>query len=109
MAANGARSSGRHRRSRRRELSRSMPMNMETRQPRVEGLPFVCNGAPAIVRADGQGTSETAMLNAKSGPRIRHLAPESAPYETITVDKLTPVVGAEIGRVDLSRPLSERQ
>ena len=49
------------------------------------------------------------MLNAKSGPRIRHLAPESAPYDTLTVDKLTPVVGAEIGRVDLSRPLSERQ
>jgi taurine dioxygenase len=49
------------------------------------------------------------MLNAKSGPRIRHLAPESAPYETLTVDKLTPVVGAEVGRVDLSRPLSERQ
>jgi taurine dioxygenase len=49
------------------------------------------------------------MLNAKSGPRIRHLGPESAPYETLTVDKLTPVVGAEIGRVDLSRPLSERQ
>src|SRR5262244_3864636 len=49
------------------------------------------------------------MLNAKSGPRIRHLAPESAPYETLTVDKLTPVIGAEVSRVDLSRPLSDRQ
>ena len=30
------------------------------------------------------------MLNAKAGPRIRHVAPEGAPYETITLDKLTP-------------------
>src|SRR5215510_11273338 len=49
------------------------------------------------------------MLNAKSGPRIRHLAPECAPYETVTVDKLTPVIGAEIGGIDLSKPPSGRQ
>jgi len=49
------------------------------------------------------------MLNAKSGPRIRHLAPEGAPYETLTVDKLTPVIGAEIAGIDLARPLSDRQ
>jgi taurine dioxygenase len=41
------------------------------------------------------------MLNAKSGPRIRHLPPESAPYETLTLDKLTPVIGAEIAGIDL--------
>jgi len=49
------------------------------------------------------------MLNAKSGPRIRHVAPEGAPYETITIDKLTPVIGAEIGGIDLAQPLSNRQ
>jgi taurine dioxygenase len=49
------------------------------------------------------------MLNAKSRPRTRHLAPESAPYETITVDKLTPVIGAEIAGIDLSQPLSDSQ
>ena len=46
------------------------------------------------------------MLNAKSGPRIRQVPSENKPYETITVDKLTPVIGAEIGGIDLSRPLS---
>ena len=49
------------------------------------------------------------MLNAKAGPRIRHQADESAPYETIAIDKLTPVIGAEIAGIDLTRPISERQ
>ncbi len=31
------------------------------------------------------------------------------PYETITVKKLTPHIGAEIGGVDLSRPLGNQQ
>jgi taurine dioxygenase len=48
-------------------------------------------------------------LSGKGGPRIRHVEGESAPYETITVDKLTPVIGAEIGNIDLSKPLSNRQ
>jgi taurine dioxygenase len=49
------------------------------------------------------------MLNAKAGPRIRHVVPDGAPYETITLDKLTPVIGAEIGGIDLSASLSNRQ
>jgi taurine dioxygenase len=49
------------------------------------------------------------MLNAKSGPRIRHGTPESAPYETLTIDTLTPIIGAEIGNIDLAKPLSDRQ
>jgi taurine dioxygenase len=49
------------------------------------------------------------MLNAKVGPRIRHVVPESAPYEAITLDKLTTVIGAEVGNIDLSKPLSDRQ
>src|SRR3712207_9354610 len=43
-------------------------------------------------------------LNARSGPRYKHSAEAAAPYETITVDKLTPIIGAEIGGVDLARP-----
>src|SRR6476659_6552225 len=42
-------------------------------------------------------------------PRVRHQPDESAPYETITVDKLTPIIGAELGGIDLSQPLSNRQ
>ena len=49
---------------------------------------------------------EAELLNARSGPRIRQVPSENRPYETITVEKLTPVIGAEIGGIDLSRPLS---
>ena len=31
-------------------------------------------------------------LSANAGPRYRHNTDESAPYETITIDKLTPVM-----------------
>ena len=48
-------------------------------------------------------------LSANAGPRIRHIADESAPYETIAVDKMTPIIGAEIAGIDLSQPLSNRQ
>ncbi len=44
-------------------------------------------------------------LRGNGGPRIRHQADDSAPYETISVDKLTPIIGAEISGVDLSQPL----
>jgi taurine dioxygenase len=46
-----------------------------------------------------------SSLRASGGPRVRHHADEAAPYERITVDKLTPIIGAEIGGVDLSQPL----
>jgi taurine dioxygenase len=49
------------------------------------------------------------MLNAKAGPRIRPVARESEAYETLTVEQLTPVIGAEIAGIDLSAPVSERQ
>jgi taurine dioxygenase len=48
-------------------------------------------------------------LRGNSGPRYRHTADEGAPYETLTIDKLTPIIGAEIGGIDLSKPLSNRQ
>ncbi len=44
-------------------------------------------------------------LRGNGGPRIRHTSDDSAPYETISVDKLTPIIGAEISGVDLSQPL----
>ncbi len=48
-------------------------------------------------------------LRGNAGPRIRHVADESAPYETISVDKMTPIIGAEVAGIDLSQPLSNRQ
>ena len=47
-------------------------------------------------------------VRSNNGPRYKHLADEPAPYDTITVDKLTPIIGGEIGRVDLSKPLGNR-
>jgi taurine dioxygenase len=43
-----------------------------------------------------------------TGPRYKHAADEAAPYETITIDKLTPIIGAEIGGVDLARPSNQQ-
>src|SRR6186713_3296900 len=49
-----------------------------------------------------------SSLSGKDGPRIRHATDESVPYETIGVEKLTPIIGAEIEGVDLAKPLSNR-
>ncbi len=48
------------------------------------------------------------LLSGRDGPRYKHRADNDAPFETIRVDKLTPIIGAEIGGVDLARP-SNRQ
>jgi taurine dioxygenase len=50
------------------------------------------------------------MQYVPSGPPLR-AAPASAdaPYETITVERLTPVIGAEVAGVDLALPLAQRQ
>ncbi|MPZ59214.1 MAG: taurine dioxygenase [Rhizobiales bacterium] len=50
-----------------------------------------------------------SSLSGKDGPRIRHVADESEPCETIRLDKLTPIIGAELSGVDLAAPLSTRQ
>jgi taurine dioxygenase len=50
-----------------------------------------------------------SSLRGNNGPRYRHTADESAPFETIAIDKLTPIIGAEISGADLSKPLSNRQ
>jgi taurine dioxygenase len=52
---------------------------------------------------------QSSSLRSNNGPRYRHLAEAQAPYRTIGVDKLTPIIGAEIGGIDLSRPLEGEQ
>ena len=47
-------------------------------------------------------------MRGNQGPRYRHVVDEAAPYETIGIDRLTPIIGAEITGVDLSQPLSSR-
>src|SRR5262245_13770777 len=49
-----------------------------------------------------------SSLAGKQGPRVRHVTGEEEPYETIGVEKLTPIIGAEISGVDLGAP-SNRQ
>ncbi|MFC7542481.1 TauD/TfdA dioxygenase family protein [Siccirubricoccus deserti] len=48
-------------------------------------------------------------LSALSGPRYKAITEAGLPYETITVEKLTPIIGAEIGGVALGGPVSNRQ
>lgn len=50
-----------------------------------------------------------SSLRGEGGPRYRARQDDNAPYESIQVHKLTPVIGAELGGVDLARPLSNRQ
>ena len=49
-----------------------------------------------------------SVLRGNNGPRYKHSADDAGPYDTITVDKLTPIIGAEIGGVDLSQPLGNQ-
>src|SRR5215213_5291644 len=46
-------------------------------------------------------------LASKQGPRYRQAAGEEQAYETIAVEKLTPIIGAEISGVDLGRLVSD--
>jgi taurine dioxygenase len=48
-----------------------------------------------------------SSLASKQGPRYRHTADSSEPYETIGVEKLTPIIGAEISGVDIGRLVSD--
>ena len=50
-----------------------------------------------------------SSLRGQGGPRYRARQSETAPYELIQVQKLTPLIGAELGGVDLARPLSNGQ
>lgn len=50
-----------------------------------------------------------SSLKGNNGPRYRHTAQAGEPYQTIRIDKLTPIIGAEIAGIDLAKPLSEQQ
>lgn len=50
-----------------------------------------------------------SSLRGNNGPRYKHRYDEAVTYDTIEVDRLTPIIGAEIAGVDLSQPLSARQ
>ncbi len=52
-----------------------------------------------------------SSLRRRDGPRIKYVAEDaSAPYDTIALDKLTPIIGAEeADGIDLSQPLGNRQ
>jgi taurine dioxygenase len=49
-----------------------------------------------------------SSLASKQGPRYRHTADEEESYKTIAVEKLTPIIGAEVSGVDLASSLSNR-
>ena len=48
-----------------------------------------------------------SSLSSKQGPRYRHTAGDTEPYETIGVEKLTPIIGAEISGVDIGKLMSD--
>ena len=48
-----------------------------------------------------------SSLSGKQGPRYRHTADDTEPYETIAVEKLTPIIGAEISGVDIGKLVSD--
>ncbi|HVZ07871.1 TauD/TfdA dioxygenase family protein [Rhodopila sp.] len=48
-------------------------------------------------------------LRGNNGPRYRHDPGNTAPYETIGLDKLTPIIGAEISGVNLAEPIPNHQ
>ena len=50
-----------------------------------------------------------SSLASKSGPRYRHTAGEGEPYETISVEKLTPIIGAEISGVDIGKLVTDER
>src|SRR3979411_2270379 len=48
-----------------------------------------------------------SSLSGKQGPRYRPATGEEEPYETIGVEKLTPIIGAEILGVDIGKLVSD--
>ena len=48
-----------------------------------------------------------SSLASKQGPRYRHTSGEQEPYETLGVEKLTPIIGAEISGIDIAKLVSD--
>src|SRR5213082_2192921 len=75
---------------------------------RWRGLHFAPPGLPCSpIKNSPEGSPMSSLAN-KQGPRYRHTADGAEPYETIGVEKLTPIIGAEISGVDLASSLSNR-
>src|SRR6478609_8129429 len=53
------------------------------------------------------GRTPISSLSGRQGTLYRHTSGESDPYETIGVEKLTPIIGAEISGVDIGRLVSD--
>ena len=64
---------------------------------------------PGFRRLTPQGETPCRVRCAASAVRGSSTRRTDSPYETITVDKLTPIIGAEIGGVDLRGRSSNRQ
>src|SRR3954447_26493133 len=48
-----------------------------------------------------------SSLASKQGPRYRHSGADAEPYETLRIEKLTPIIGAEISGVDIGKLVSD--
>src|SRR3981189_1930810 len=53
------------------------------------------------------GRTPMSSLSGKQGPRYRHTAGDTDAYDTIAVEKLTPIIGAEILGVDIGKLVSD--
>src|SRR3981189_927795 len=53
------------------------------------------------------GRTPMSSLSGKQGPRYRHTAGDTEPYETIGVEKLAPIIGAEISGVGPGKLVSD--
>src|SRR2546428_10034973 len=82
----------------------------------IPGLPAIRRTQPRLPFAPSSlrwlkittiGDAPMSSLSGKQGPRYRHLAGEAEPYETIAVEKLTPIIGAEISGVDIGKLVSD--
>src|SRR3954465_3521972 len=60
-----------------------------------------------LTKQDRSGGTPMSSLAGKQGPRYRHATDDGAPYETIAVEKLTPIIGAEISGVDIGKLVSD--
>src|SRR5258707_13643672 len=62
------------------------------------------HATPATMAATRiHGRTRMSSLSSKQGPRYRHTADSTEPYETIAAEKLTPIIGAELTCVGLAK------
>src|SRR5712675_1372729 len=89
------------------------PVTCRPRQSTPRSIPPIISSTSTRFSAGFSANSASrrdameSSLRSLSGPRIKY-TPDDSPYESITVDKLTPIIGGEIGGIDLRTP-SNRQ